>query len=57
MWEFYDVPPWRFRVKLKNGEHAYFGSTVMRRRLDDGTWEYRPLTDDEGSEYLSMNAW
>lgn len=57
MWEYYDVTPWRFRVKLKNGEYAYFGTTLMRRKLDDGLWEYRRPTDDEGAEYQSQTAW
>lgn len=57
MWEYYDVPPWRFRVKLKTGEYAYFGATLMRRKLADGIWEYRRPTDEEGGEYQSMTAW
>lgn len=57
MWKYYEVPPWRVRVKLKNGEYAYFGTTVMRRRLADKTWEYRHCTEEEQAEYQLSLIW
>ena len=30
---------------------------VMRRRLSDGSWEYREMTEDERIEWDDIRAW
>jgi hypothetical protein len=45
-WQYYHVPPFR-SVKLKDGAVAKFNDLLLRRRLADGTWEYRRATQDE----------
>jgi hypothetical protein len=56
-WEHYIVSPWRFRVKLRAGEFVYFGHLVMRRRLPDGSLEYRQPTTEEAADEQTRNAW
>jgi hypothetical protein len=56
-WDYYEVALFKFRVQLKSGEHVYPGTIVLRRRLDDGRWEYRWPTEDEADEYQRRDAW
>ncbi|MGY4496950.1 hypothetical protein ACVWYH_000877 [Bradyrhizobium sp. GM24.11] len=56
-WSFYVIPLLKFRVKLKSGETVYFGHLVMRRKLPDGSWEYRRPTNEEAAEEQTSNAW
>lgn len=37
--------------------HGFWGQSVMRRLLPDGTWEMRPLTDAEEYQKQHDEAW
>ncbi len=41
-----DVPLWR-QIKLMDGRVATWLAVVMPRRLPDGSWQYREMTDSE----------
>lgn len=56
-WETFFIHPWRWSVLLMDGTKAYWSRTVMRRKLPDGSWQYRRMTDQEAADEQDKNAW
>lgn len=54
-WHWYE-PLWR-RPILIDGSKAFRFAEVMRRKLRDGSWQYRVMTEQERSEKQEAYAW
>jgi hypothetical protein len=55
-WSPYKVGPFA-GIRLEDGSEAEMTDLVMRRRLANGTWEYRRSTDEEAAEYFADQQW
>lgn len=51
-WEWYDAILWRPILT-----RAKWLSQLMRRKLPDGSWQYRQLTEDEMAEARNLRDW
>jgi hypothetical protein len=55
-WHAYAILPFQ-TIRLKDGSTAHMPEIIMRRRLHDGLWEHRRMTDAERTEEYLRDAW
>jgi hypothetical protein len=56
-WLDFVVPFWYIPVRLTDGSRASMGNHVMRRKLSDGSWQYRSPAKDEAADFDSSMRW
>lgn len=56
-WEEYTPWPWQ-TISFSDGtKERGARPAVMRRKLSCCNWEYRRMTDDETTQWMSSDAW
>jgi hypothetical protein len=56
-WEWQSCVVWPWQSIIVDRRQASWFDVVKRRRLPDGTWEYRSETDSEMAQQQNDEAW